>query len=155
MGNKMLLAAEKKGNPLLGILLLVVAVILLIITGPLGVIFGLLNGLVSRGLHGIGDFCYKVTVAIDHLGNVIMQELFNLLWIKRNGYKFGDPKETISSVLGKNLETETLKPFGILMARMLEHFERGHLQNSIDRNLARINKLNEDPAPAEMSNLTL
>jgi hypothetical protein len=148
MGNKLLITA-KKSNPLLGVFLLLVAVILLTITGPFGIIFGLLNGLITKSLHGVGDFCYKVTIAIDHLGNVIMQDLFNLLWIKRHGYKFGHPKETISSVLGKNLETETLKPFGKLMAKVLEYFEQGHLQNSIDRNLARINKLTEDPLPAE------
>lgn len=61
-----------------------------------------------------------------------MQDLFNQLLICKGGYKFGNRDETISSVLGKNVELNTLSKLGQLLNSILDFIEAGHSLNSID-----------------------
>jgi hypothetical protein len=46
-----------------------------------------------------------IALAKDQLGNVILAPLLNKLLITKAGYKFGNRKETISGVIGKNYLT--------------------------------------------------
>jgi len=52
--------------------------------------------------------------------------------ILKGGYKFGNRDETISSVLGKNIEMNTLSKFGKGLNSILDVIELGHSLNSID-----------------------
>jgi hypothetical protein len=61
-----------------------------------------------------------------------MQHLLNLLWIKKNGYQFGNPDETVSSVIGKNLKNESLSSFGKVISNILDKIDPNHSLNSID-----------------------
>ena len=62
-----------------------------------------------------------------------MQYLLNdtLLIRKANTYYFGNKKETISSVIGKNCLTKTLSPLGQLLNSFLNFIDKGHSLNSI------------------------
>jgi len=122
----------RKTNPLIGILLFLVATILLITTGLFGFIYGLLQQLLTKGAKGIGEYTLQIAISIDQLGNVIMQHLLNLLWIKKDGYLFGNRDETISSVIGKNKLLNTLTNFGRLMDKILDIIDTNHSLNSID-----------------------
>lgn len=122
----------KKANPLIGILLFLISVILLILTGPLGFIYGLLHSLFTKGLTGLGEFCLKIAISIDQLGNVLMQHLLNFLWIKKGGYPFGNRDETISSALGRNRVLGKLTFFGKLIDNFLDLIDPNHSLNSID-----------------------
>ena len=123
---------DKKVNPFIGLLLFCISIVLIIFTGPLGLLYGFFHTLFTRGFTGIGEFLLKIAISIDQLGNVIMQHLLNLLWIKKGGYKFGNRDETISSALGKNKQNNTLTGFGKSIDKILDIIDANHSLNSID-----------------------
>jgi 8-oxo-dGTP pyrophosphatase MutT (NUDIX family) len=129
---KKLLQPDKKMHPFIGILLFFISVLLLLITGPLGLIYGFFYTLYKGGLKGLGEYLLKIAVSIDQLGNVLMQHLLNLLWIRKGGYRFGNRDETISSVLGKNKKLGMLTEFGKGIDRFLDTIDPNHSLNSID-----------------------
>lgn len=124
--------SDKKVNPFIGLLLFFISIVLMIFTGPLGLIYGIFHALFTKGLTGIGEFLLKIAISVDQLGNVIMQHLLNLLWIKKGGYQFGNRDETISSVLGKNKQNNTLTVFGKSIDKILDFIDADHSLNSID-----------------------
>ena len=99
---------DAKINPLVGLLLFLISVILLVITGPLGLIYGLFHSLYTRGVKGVGEDFLHIDISIDQLGNVLMQHLLNLLWMQPRGDPFGNRVETISCGLGRNKRDGTL-----------------------------------------------
>ena len=124
--------STKNINPFIGMLLLFTSIFLFIITTPIGLIYGIIYKLYFKSLTGIGELSLRISIALDQLGNVIMQDLFNQLLICKGGYKFGNRDETISSVLGKNVELNTLSKLGQLLNSILDFIEAGHSLNSID-----------------------
>ncbi len=123
---------ERKANPFMGILLFIISIVLLVVTGPIGIIYGFFYSLFTRSVSGIGEYFLEIAISIDQLGNVMMQHFLNLIWIRKNGYKFGNRDETISSVIGKNLKSDTLTGFGKLLNRVLNSLDPNHSLNSID-----------------------
>lgn len=124
--------ADKKANPLIGILLFLISVLLFVVTVPFGFVYGLLYGLFKKGITGVGEFLLKIAISIDQLGNVAMQHPLNILWIKKSGYKFGNRDETISSALGRNNKLGTLTTFGKFIDKFLDLIDKDHSLNSID-----------------------
>ncbi|CAM4252459.1 NUDIX domain-containing protein [Zobellia roscoffensis] len=123
---------DKPVNPFIGALLFLIAIILLAITGLLGFVYGIFHSLFTRGIKGIGEYLLKIAISVDQLGNVIMQHLMNVLWTNKNGYKFGNRDETISSALGRNKKLGTLTAAGRLMDKILDIIDPDHSLNSID-----------------------
>ncbi|WP_405269553.1 NUDIX domain-containing protein [Cellulophaga sp. Ld12] len=123
---------DKKIKPFIGILLFLVSIILSIITLPLGFVYGIIQNIFRKGLKGVGEYCLKIAISIDQLGNVAMQHLINTLWITPLGYKFGNRDETISSALGRNKQLGTLTDFGKLIDTVLDKLDPDHSLNSID-----------------------
>ena len=123
---------QKKVHPVLGIILLFISIILFVLTVPFGFVYGLFYKLFTRSITGLGELSLKISISIDQLGNVAMQYLLNAIMIVRGGYKFGNRDETISSVLGKNIQTNTLSKFGNCINSILDFIESGHSLNSID-----------------------
>ena len=84
----------------------------------------------------------ELATVIDQQGNVIMQHLLNLLWIKgADRYLFGDRDETISSALGKNQDRNTLSKFGKLIVWLLDKIDPNHSLNSIEYYVQRENTI--------------
>ncbi len=129
---KQVYRADKKMNPLIGILLFLISIFLFVLTFPLGFVYGLFHGLLKKGIVGLGEYLLKIAISIDQLGNVGMQHLLNLIWVKKGGYKFGNRDETISSALGRNNKLGTLTKFGTAIDRLLDLIDKGHSLNSID-----------------------
>ncbi|WP_435623135.1 hypothetical protein [Flagellimonas sp.] len=123
---------DKKVNPFIGILLFLISIVLMALTGPLGLIYGFFRQLFTSGFKGVGEFALELAISIDQLGNVLMQHLFNTLWITRTGYRFGNRDETISSALGKNKQLGTLTGFGRAIDKILDFIDPNHSLNSID-----------------------
>lgn len=123
---------DKKANALIGILLFLISIVLLVITGPLGFVYGLFHSLFTKGLKGIGEYLLRIAVSIDQLGNVMMSHLLNVLWTKKQGYKFGNRDETISSAIGRNKQLGTLTAAGRLIDKILDMIDPNHSLNSID-----------------------
>ena len=68
----------------------------------------------------------------DLFANVVGAEFWNAVFIINGGYKFGNPKETISSVLGKNQRDKTLSIAGDVLRWMLDRIDKNHCLNSIN-----------------------
>ncbi len=79
----------------------------------------------------MGQYFLIIAISIDQMGNVIMQELFNDILIKKAGCQFGNEDETISSVLGKNQQSETLTLIGRALNRALNWLDKGHSMKAI------------------------
>ena len=114
-------------------LLFCIAIVLLICTTPIGFLYALLRQLFFGKLKTLSIYFLEVAISIDNTGNVMMQYLLNdLLLIKRQEtYYFGNKKETISSVIGKNSLTNTLSPLGKALNAFLNWIDKDHSFNSI------------------------
>ncbi len=122
----------------MGLLLFIISILLTIVTVPLGILYTALK-LLFKGKFGVlfrvsNGYFYKFALAIDQMGNVAMQDLFNDIFIKNDGYKFGDEDETISSVLGKNERNNQLTVLGKGIVKILDVIDPGHALNSIEEN---------------------
>ena len=82
----------------------------------------------------LGAYFLKSAIALDQLGNVMCQDLFNSTLIKDNSNPFGNEDETISSVLGKNLRSNNLTKAGKVLNYILNTIDPGHSINSIEEN---------------------
>jgi hypothetical protein len=120
-------------NLLKSFLLFCIAILLLIFTTPIGFFYALLRQLFFGKLKTLSIYFLEVAISVDNTGNVIMQYLLNdLLLIKRpTTYYFGNKKETISSVIGKNSLTNTLSPLGKALNAFLNWIDKDHSFNSI------------------------
>ena len=114
-------------------LLFCIAIVLLIFTTPIGFFYALLRQLFFGKLKSLSVYFLEVAISIDNTGNVMMQYLLNdLLLIKRQEtYYFGNKKETISSVIGKNSLTNTLSALGKALNAFLNWIDKDHSFNSI------------------------
>ena len=114
-------------------LLFGIAFVLLVTTTPIGFVYALLRQLFFGKAKTLQIYFIEVALALDNAGNVIMQHLLNdtLLIKKTNTYQFGNKKETISSVIGKNHLTNTLSPLGKALNSFLNFIDKGHSLNSI------------------------
>lgn len=119
--------------------LLILAIILGAITIPIGSIANIfilmIKGNVKAWWNRLGDYFLIFAIAIDVTGNVSLGPLLNLIAIKKDGYKFGNRKETISSALGKNKKMNTLTKFGLYLSNLLDRIDPNHVLNSIDINV--------------------
>jgi|SRR5690625_1506407 len=68
---------------------------------------------------------------VDRFGNHQYRTLFNRLFVKENGYQFGDFRETVSSVLGKNYIKGTLTKSGRILVWILDKIDKNHVTKSI------------------------
>ena len=114
-------------------LLFCIAIVLLIFTTPIGFFYALLRQLFFGKLKSLSVYFLEVAISIDNTGNVMMQYLLNdLLLIKRQEtYYFGNKKETISSLIGKNSLTNTLSALGKALNAFLNWIDKDHSFNSI------------------------
>jgi hypothetical protein len=120
-------------NFLKSILLFLIALLLLTTTAPIGFIYTIIRQLIVNKVKTLSLYFTEIALVLDEAGNVIMQHILNdfLLIKKRDTYYFGNKKETISSVIGKNYMTETLSPLGLALNSFLNFIDKGHSLNSI------------------------
>ena len=114
-------------------LLFGIAFVLLVTTTPIGFLYALLRQLFVGKIKTLQIYFIEVALALDNAGNVIMQHLLNdtLLIKNTNTYQFGNKKETISSVIGKNHLTNTLSSLGKALNSFLNFIDKDHSLNSI------------------------
>lgn len=74
----------------------------------------------------------STAVNIDRFGNREFRTLFNRTLIQKTGYRFGDERETISSVLGKNERDKTLTKCGKVLVKILNFIDKNHCIKSIN-----------------------
>ena len=76
-------------------------------------------------------YFFEGSIDIDRFGNRNFRTLWNITLRKKNGYMFGDERETISSVLGKNERDKTLTKTGLSLCWILNVLDKNHCKNSI------------------------
>ena len=120
----------------MGFLLFIISIVLTVLTVPLGMLYTVFKFIFNNKfvlLFKVSNgYFYKFALAIDQMGNVAMQDLFNDIFIIKNGFRFGDEDETISSVLGKNERENTLSGFGKIIIKILNFIDPNHALNSIE-----------------------
>jgi hypothetical protein len=79
----------------------------------------------------IKNYFLETAIDIDRFGNRNFRTLFNTGLIKKQGYQFGDYRETISSVLGKNKLKNTLTKTGKALCAILDFLDKNHCIKSI------------------------
>ena len=91
-------------------LLFCIAFILFFITAPLGFFYAVIRQAFAKSVHSLSVYFLELALALDNAGNVLMQHVLNDLLLIKNEkrYLFGNKMETISSVIGKNLLSQTL-----------------------------------------------
>ncbi|MEN9698029.1 MAG: hypothetical protein RLZ56_1450 [Bacteroidota bacterium] len=114
-------------------LLFLIALLLLVITAPFGFVYAIIRQTLIKKAKSLTMFFIEMALVLDEAGNVVMQHLLNdLLLIKNEStYYFGNKKETISSVIGKNYLTGNLTTLGKALNAFLNFIDKGHSLNSI------------------------
>lgn len=74
-------------------------------------------------------------INLDKFGNREFRTLLNKILIIKEGYKFGNIEETISSVLGKNELMNNLSKAGKVLVWLLDKIEKDHCFKSINNQL--------------------
>ena len=110
-------------------ILFVVAYILFSMIAPLCFVFMLVFG------KGRAKYLRNCAYSIDQSGNVFCQNFLNRFMANEYGYKFGNPDETISSVLGRNQLRNTLTLGGKILAWVLHLIDKNHCIKSIEKNI--------------------
>ena len=108
-----------------GLGLFLIAVVLGTLFLPFAILFVAFDSVFNL----MGD----IALSIDMAGNVFLRRPMNYWLITDAGYKFGNRKETVSSVLGKNQRDNTLMPIGKWIAKVLDTIDPGHCKESIDK----------------------
>ena len=117
-----------------------IAIILLYLFLPIVVIFYIIKYLLTGNKRELKVWFYRSAREIDVFANVVGSDLFNTIFIVDQGYKFGNPKETISSVLGKNQRDKTLSLAGDGLRRILDLIDENHCLNSINSEVTNTKK---------------
>ena len=101
---------------------------LFIVVAPLAIFYKLIF---SREL---SNWFFRLAISLDQAGNVLADDLFNKILIKKLGFNdFGNEDETISSVIGKNYQSNNLTKTGEMLRKMLYFFEKNHSIKSIEK----------------------
>jgi 8-oxo-dGTP diphosphatase len=115
-----------------GLILFIAAKLLMTIVYPLGFLWSIGLTLFKNGWKSVDTYLFNCAIADDQHGNTYVAKLFNDVLIKVGGYRFGNPDETISSVLGKNKLTNTLTILGRGLDWILEKLDPNHSIKSIE-----------------------
>lgn len=124
----------------MALILAIIAVCLFVIVAPINSIVVMIIKKGSRGyFRALNRYWFKHAKEIDIFGNKVYADTWNIIFIKKDGYKFGFDGETISSALGKNQLRGDLSTGGWIMVYVLWFidvqywFKGGHCINSIDK----------------------
>jgi hypothetical protein len=114
------------------LLVLIIATTLLYLLLPVIICFMILKYIFTGNKKMLAVWFFRTAREIDIFANVVGAEFWNAVFITDGGYKFGNPKETISSVLGKNQRDKTLTLLGDALRWVLDRIDEDHCLNSIN-----------------------
>ena len=115
---------------ILGLFLSVLAVCMF---SGIGIIYVWIKTLVELKTDAIERTFKNAMVLQSHIGNVLMGELFNDLFLKQKiaPYEYGKPNASISSVTGNNILANNMTSWGMTMKPLLDFiFEDNHAENA-------------------------
>lgn len=109
-----------------GFILFVVAIFVSLIAMPISFIYAMFKT-------NVNNYLFNVALSIDQLGNAVCAPLFNKLFIVEMCYKFGNPDDTVSYVLGRNKQLNNLSKMGKFLDNILNLIDPGHTDMAIQR----------------------
>jgi len=122
----------------MGILLSLIAPFLFAIISPFNLLIVLWENSKKHGFWKVVNvYSLNSAVNVDKFGNFNLSPTLNATLRTKEGYKFGNPEETISSALGKNQRDKTLTVTGwviVIILYILDYKywrKGGHCINSI------------------------
>lgn len=113
----------------MGLLLYIVALLIKRILEP---VMYLINSIIALTKGEWNQYNSDLAISLDQYGNGLCQYFFSYIFVKKEGYRFGNIDETISSVLGKNKKLGTLTFLGKGLAYVLDLIDPNHVEDSID-----------------------
>lgn len=120
----------------MGFLLFIVATIIWIPATLINICVVIFKNAKRHGFFKILNGYFETTaVDIDRFGNHNFRTGLNTLFITKEGYKFGNFRETMSSVLGKNQRDKTLTKAGKILVAILDWLDNDHCAKSINENV--------------------
>jgi hypothetical protein len=117
---------------MIGLILFILSTFLAGVIYPIGFIYSVGLTILKSGYKRLDDYLFNCAYATDQHANVFLAKLFNDVMIKTGGHKFGNPDETISSVLGKNKLMGKLSLFGKCLDYILHLLDNNHSIKSIE-----------------------
>ena len=117
---------------MIGLILFIISTFLACLIYPIGFLYSIGLTIFKSGYKRLDDYLFNCALATDQHANVFLAKLFNDVMIKPNGHKFGNPDETISSVLGKNKLMGKLSYFGKCLDLILHLLDNNHSIKSIE-----------------------
>ena len=119
----------------INIVLFVVAVILLLRLGTIGLIYTFFSAFDhfknKSFLKYWGNLLYQINVGIDQIGNVLLGEFLNKFAVHKLEHPFGRVNETISYAIARNRGSLTI--FGQLIHDIIDWIDRGHFEKALLR----------------------
>jgi hypothetical protein len=112
----------------MGFILLIIAKVLSWILFPIGWMYSLITFRLK--LSRLNEYAFTIALSLDQLGNVVLANIMNDFLIKSEGYKFGNPDDTISAVLGVNKLKGTLSLAGKAIAYILNKVDNNHVEKA-------------------------
>lgn len=120
---------------MISLVLLITAIVLLYVLLPLVCLYMLIKYMINQNTRAFVVWACKTARSIDVFFNVIGADIMIDTLIKKGGYKFGNQKETISSVIGKNDRMGTLTRAGRFLRWLLDRIEEEHCKDAINDEL--------------------
>ena len=117
---------------MIGLILFIFSTFLACLIYPIAFLYSIVFTILKSGYKTLDDYLFNCALATDQHANVFLAKLFNDVMIKTNGHKFGNPDETISSVLGKNKLIGKLSLFGKCLDYLLHLLDENHSTKSIE-----------------------
>jgi hypothetical protein len=117
---------------MIGLILFLVSIFLAGVIYPIAFLYSVVLTLIKSGWHSLDKYLFRCALATDQHANSFLAKLFNDVMIKQGGHKFGNPDETISSVLGKNKLMGKLSYFGKVLDFILHLLDNNHSIKSIE-----------------------
>jgi len=117
----------------MGFFVFILSKILSFILTPLSFVGTVLLLVVTLRFKRLDEYFWECAYTVDQSGNVFCEFLFNkTLILEDSPDKFGNPDETISSVLGKNKKNGSFKLFGYILDGILNKIDKNHSIKSIE-----------------------
>ena len=124
---------------LINLLLFIVSIVLSLFVATLAIIYThislLLIGIKKKSLKWTIDqlsiYYLKCAISTDQTGATVSMYLMNDFFIFPEGHRFGNPDETASYVFGRNKLDNTLYPFGLKIANVLNWIDKRHVEKAV------------------------
>lgn len=118
----------------MGLILYIISLLLGLMVNPALIVLNVLFYILTLNFKGLDNYFFRMAVSKDQEGGTSGNKVFDFLLLKKHSkHRFGNPDETISSVLGKNQQLGTLAFLGRGLNNILQWLDKNHSVKSIEQ----------------------